>query len=63
MPNWARAGRDDIAAFSHAARVREDFMGGVRGGVNVTPRFFINEGRHDGPSGLDSLLEAVEVEA
>lgn len=26
----------------HAARVREDFMGGVRSGVNGTPTFFIN---------------------
>src|SRR5262249_5192993 len=46
----------------HAARVREDFVGGVRSGVNGTPTFFINEGRHDGPFDLDSLLEAVEVE-
>ena len=27
---------------SHAARVREDFLSGVRSGVNGTPTFFIN---------------------
>ena len=31
------------------ARVREDFMSGIRSGVNGTPTFFINGIRHDGP--------------
>ena len=52
----------ELTEHVHAARVREDFVGGVRSGVNGTPTFFINEGRHDGPFGLESLLEAVEVE-
>ena len=52
----------DLTDHVHAARVREDFVGGVRSGVNGTPTFFINEGRHDGPFSLDSLLGAVEVE-
>ena len=52
----------ELTGHVHAARVREDFMGGVRSGVNGTPTFFINEGRHDGPFSLDSLLGAVEVE-
>jgi protein-disulfide isomerase len=30
------------------ARVREDFLGGVRSGVNGTPTFFINGERFDG---------------
>ncbi|TAN03351.1 MAG: DsbA family protein [Rhodanobacteraceae bacterium] len=30
------------------ARVRSDFMGGVRSGVNGTPCFFVNGYRHDG---------------
>jgi protein-disulfide isomerase len=30
------------------ARVRADFKGGVRSGVNGTPTFFINGHRHDG---------------
>ena len=52
----------ELTEHVHAARVREDFLGGVRSGVNGTPTFFINEGRHDGPFDLDSLLGAVEVE-
>jgi protein-disulfide isomerase len=29
-------------------KVRSDFMGGIRSGVNGTPTFFINGVRHDG---------------
>jgi protein-disulfide isomerase len=42
-------------------RVREDFMSGVRSGVNGTPTFFINGSRHDGAFDLSSLLEAIEA--
>jgi protein-disulfide isomerase len=41
-------------------RVREDFMSGVRSGVNGTPAFFINGVRHDGSWELEPLLEAIE---
>jgi protein-disulfide isomerase len=41
-------------------RVRDDFRGGVRSGVNGTPTFFINGQRHDGPFELDDLVEAIE---
>lgn len=44
----------------HAERVREDFMSGLRSGVNGTPTFFINDERYDGPWDLESLLEAIE---
>jgi protein-disulfide isomerase len=43
------------------ARVREDFMTGVRSGVNGTPTFFINGARHDGMWDLESLTAAVET--
>jgi protein-disulfide isomerase len=52
----------ELTEHVHAARVREDFTGGVRSGVNGTPTFFINELRHDGPFDLDNLLGAVEAE-
>jgi len=45
------------------ARVREDFMSGVRSGVNGTPTFFINGWRHDGAFDLESLSEAVAAAA
>jgi protein-disulfide isomerase len=45
---------------THEDRVREDFMSGVRSGVNGTPTFFINGVRHNGSADLDSLLEAIQ---
>jgi protein-disulfide isomerase len=50
----------ELAENVHAARVREDFMSGVRSGVNGTPTFYVNGNRHDGPYDLDSLLAALE---
>jgi protein-disulfide isomerase len=40
-------------------RIQEDFLSGVRSGVNGTPTFFINDVRHDGAWDLDSLMEAI----
>jgi protein-disulfide isomerase len=50
----------ELARHVHAPRVREDFMGGVRSGVNGTPSFFINGVRHDGSFDFDTLLNAIE---
>ncbi|HKY33911.1 MAG TPA: DsbA family protein [Candidatus Polarisedimenticolia bacterium] len=44
----------------HAARVREDFVSGVRSGVNGTPAFFINGIRHDGSWDVETLVSALE---
>jgi protein-disulfide isomerase len=52
----------DLNARVYAPRVREDFLGGVRSGVNGTPTFFINGHRHDGPWDLSSLIAAIEPE-
>ena len=41
-------------------RVRADFTGGVRSGVNGTPTFFINGRRHNGPFDYDTLVAAIE---
>ena len=43
----------------HAPRVREDFLAGVRAGVNGTPTFFINGERFDGVPDFESLLAAL----
>ncbi len=40
-------------------RVKADFSGGVRSGVNGTPTFFINGQRHDGSYDFHSLVDAV----
>jgi protein-disulfide isomerase len=50
----------DLAEHVHAARVREDFMSGVRSGVNGTPTFYINGERHDDSYELETLLTALE---
>ena len=43
-----------------AARVREDFMSGVRSGVNGTPTFFINGERFDGDwTDADAFTQAL----
>jgi len=44
----------------YRARVRADFTGGVRSGVNGTPTFFINGQRHDGPFEYEDLEGAIE---
>jgi len=57
-----------VAAFHQALRdgtfrdrVRGDFTGGVRSGVNGTPTFFINGKRHDGPFDFESLVSALDA--
>jgi NhaA family Na+:H+ antiporter len=52
--------RKELAEHTYADRVREDFLGGARGGVNGTPTFYINGLRYDGPWDLDSLTEEIE---
>jgi protein-disulfide isomerase len=49
----------EMAAHIYAPRVREDFMSGVRSGVNGTPTFFINGVRHDAGFALETLLAAL----
>jgi protein-disulfide isomerase len=51
----------EMTAHVHANRVREDFLSGVRSGVNGTPTFFINGGRHDDSYALETLLAAIEA--
>jgi protein-disulfide isomerase len=39
--------------------LREDFLSGVRSGVNGTPTFFINGIRHDGSYDFETLMGAI----
>jgi protein-disulfide isomerase len=50
----------ELAEHTHAARVHEDFMSGVRSGVNGTPTFFINGARHDDSYDVETLRAALE---
>ncbi|WP_414476057.1 DsbA family protein [Microvirga sp. M2] len=57
--------RDLLAALggSHAQRIREDFLSGVRSGVNGTPTLFVNGQRYDGPVDPESLLVVLRQQA
>jgi protein-disulfide isomerase len=50
----------DMTEQRFARRVREDFMSGVRSGVNGTPTFFLNDIRYNGSNGLAELSAAIE---
>ena len=50
----------EMAEQVHAARIHQDFMSGVRSGVNGTPTFYINGVRHDDSYEAETLLDALE---
>jgi len=50
----------EVAQHVHSGRVQEDFMSGVRSGVNGTPTFFIGGARYDGYPGFAPLIAALE---
>jgi protein-disulfide isomerase len=50
----------EMADQAHVGRIHEDFMSGVRSGVNGTPTFYVNGVRHDDSWDTDPLLEALE---
>jgi protein-disulfide isomerase len=50
----------ELHSGTYRTRVRDDFLSGVRSGVNGTPTFFINGVRLDGGYGLEELLDALE---
>ena len=52
--------RRELAQGVYREKVREDFISGVRSGVNGMPTFFINGIRHDGSWNMPSLLFAIE---
>ena len=51
----------DVAQHSFLARIQEDFMSGVRSGVNGTPTFYINGVRHDGSYEFDVLMAGIRA--
>ena len=53
----------DLRAHTHKTRVREDFVSGVRSGVNGTPTFFINGLRFDDSWDPDTLTDALTAAA
>jgi protein-disulfide isomerase len=49
-----------VTEHSYQDRVRTDFRGGVRSGVNGTPTFFINDVRHDESYDFATLTAAID---
>ncbi|MGN9808948.1 DsbA family protein [Micromonospora sp. BQ11] len=55
--------RAEIGRQEYGDRVRRDFVGGIRSGVDATPTLFVNDVRHDGGHDLPELLTAVDANA
>jgi protein-disulfide isomerase len=53
--------RDALENGTYAPKVRADFLGGVRSGVNGTPTFFIAGHRHEGSFEFEDLVAAIDV--
>jgi protein-disulfide isomerase len=51
--------QSEIGRHAYFTRIREDFMSGVRSGVNGTPTFFLNDHRYNGDYEFDALAEAI----
>ncbi len=49
----------EIGQHVYQKRIKEDFMGGVRSGVNGTPTFYVNGVRHDGEAAVKALIDAL----
>jgi protein-disulfide isomerase len=52
--------RDAIATEKYAPKIKGDFLGGVRSGVNGTPAFFVNGRQHEGSFEFAHLVAAIE---
>jgi protein-disulfide isomerase len=50
----------EVSQRAHASRIEEDFMSGVRSGVNGTPTFFIDGIRYDGYPEFAPLVTALK---
>ena len=49
----------EITRHVYEKRIRDDFMGGVKSGVNGTPTFYVNGIRHDGDAVAKALVETL----
>jgi protein-disulfide isomerase len=53
--------REALENATFRPKVRSDFMGGLKSGVNGTPTFFINGKRHDGSYDFNDLVAAIDA--
>ncbi|MEO5616946.1 MAG: DsbA family protein [Candidatus Eisenbacteria bacterium] len=52
---------ESLEMHAQAGRVRGDYMSGVKSGVSVTPAFFLNGARYEGPWDEAGLIAAIEA--
>jgi protein-disulfide isomerase len=52
--------RNALASEKYAPKIKSDFLGGVRSGVNGTPSFFVNGHQHEGSYAFEDLVAAIE---
>jgi protein-disulfide isomerase len=52
--------RNDLASEKYAPKIKSDFLGGVRSGVNGTPSFYVNGHQHEGSYAFEDLVAAIE---
>ena len=53
----------EISQHVYQKRIKEDFMGGVRSGVNGTPTFYVNGVRHDGPAEAEPIIKSLTAKS
>ena len=52
--------QQDLSQHTFLPLIKEDFIGGVRSGVNGTPTFYVNGIRHDGAPTAEELVSALQ---
>jgi len=53
--------RTEVTGNAHAARIERDVRGGIRVGVNATPKFYVDGERIDGKLPLEGLEDAISA--
>jgi protein-disulfide isomerase len=53
--------REEVTTHAYTPRIKEDFLSGIKSGVNGTPTLFINDLRHNGDYEYEVLEEAIEI--
>jgi protein-disulfide isomerase len=53
----------EISQHIYQKRIKDDFMGGVRSGVNGTPTFYVNGVRHDGPAESEAIIKSLTAKS
>ena len=50
----------ELSGHVHAGRIREDFISGIRSGVNGTPTFYLNGKRYDDSWDEETLMASIK---